>query len=142
MDFFPQLAESCLVKVVGGIARGFLQALPQRAYLGERVRQQARDLRLQRARIDDLAEGSVGGQRQQIARYVEGAGAQGALVRLLLHVDGTRRAFLQVAEHARRDSLILGEKVLNRVAEERARDAAAAEIGHVVVRMGKILIAR
>ena len=75
---------------------------------------------LQGTRADDLAQRGIGRQRQQVAREVEGAGAQGALVRILLHLSGLRRPLAQVAEHLVGEVPIFAEKMVEGFAVERA----------------------
>ena len=53
--------------------------------LGKLTCEQARDLRLQRAGIDDLSKRSIRGKRQKVACDVEGAGLERALVDLRFH---------------------------------------------------------
>ncbi len=87
---------------------------PSRPHLGVGVRQEPRNLVLQRACADNLAQRSVGRQRQQIAREIESTGAQGALVGLLLHLLRLGRAVPQIAEH------FLGEVPVFRETDGRA----------------------
>ena len=75
-----------------------------------RVRQQMRNLRLQSARIDDLAQRSVRRQRQQIPRDIEGPRLQRALVRILLHLGRLRRDADQILSHVRRKRFVLREQ--------------------------------
>ena len=72
----------------GGVA----QFLAQVANLGEGMGEQAGDLCLEGAGVDDLAQRGVGGQRQQVAGNVEGAGLEGALEGLGLEGVGAGNA--------------------------------------------------
>ena len=118
-----------------------LQQLRQVADLGVSVREQVRDLVLQRPRIHDLAQRGVGGQGQEVAREVEGARAQRALVDLRLHLRGPWRALLQIAEHPLGGALVLGEQELDGFAVEPPRFFVVAEIGGVVAALLEVLIA-
>ena len=80
------------------------ELLAELADLGELAGEQARDLGLERAGVDDLAERGVGCERQQVAGDVEGAGLQGALVGFGLHRLGLRDGGLQGFEHAGADA--------------------------------------
>ena len=60
--------------------------------------EQPRDLGFQGAGVDDLAERGVGGQGQQIAGYVKGAGLEGAGEVLGLDGLGARDAALEGGE--------------------------------------------
>ena len=73
------------------------------------VGEQVRNLRFQRAGIDDFAERRVGGQGQQITGDVEGTGAQGALVGILLHLSGLGRIVREVTPHALGKRLVVGK---------------------------------
>ena len=76
----PDSSQRFLIHVVGGRQRRLFSNSPSRRISSCGMRQQVRDLRFQRARIDDFAQRSIGRQRQQITRDVEGPRAQGALV--------------------------------------------------------------
>ena len=71
----------------------------QVAHLGGGVGKQPRYLGLERASADDLAQGGIGGQRQQVAREIEGAGLQRALVALGLQSLRALDAPAQRIEH-------------------------------------------
>jgi hypothetical protein len=81
------------VDVPGGAGGGFAELEAEVADFGDGVGEQAGDLGFEGAGVDDLAERGVGGQREQVAGNVEGAGFEGALVGLGLEGfgAGTRR---------------------------------------------------
>ena len=81
-----QFLQRFLIHVVRRRRGRAFQQLAEMAYLFVRVRKQMRNLRLQRARIHDLAQRSVDRQRQQIAREVKSPRPQGAIVGFLLHL--------------------------------------------------------
>ncbi len=105
------------------------------------VREQVRDLDLQRTGVDDLAQRRVGSQRQQVARDVEGAGLQRALVLLLLHVGGLGGDADEVLRHVRRERVIFCKKTIQRLAVEIAGFVVGPKVGGVVAALLEILIA-
>ena len=70
-----QLASGSGGHIVRRPHRGLFQFLAELAHLCVGAGEQARDLRFQGARVHDLTQRRVGGQRQQIASHVEGARA-------------------------------------------------------------------
>src|ERR1035437_6205929 len=70
------------------------------------LREEVGDLVFQRAGVDDLPERGVSGERQQIARDVEGAGAQNALVSVRLHFGGLGRDAGEIFERPLRNFFI------------------------------------
>src|ERR1035437_6154573 len=84
-----------------------------------RLREQVGDLAFQRAGVDDLSQGSVGRERQQIARDVEGAGPQRALVSIRLHFGGTGRDAGEIFERPLRNSFVSCKQALDGFAIER-----------------------
>ena len=96
--------------VPGGAGGGGAELLAERANLGELAGEQAGDLRLEGAGVDDLAERGVGGERQQVAGDVEGAGLEGAVVGLVLHGGGLGDGALEGLQHAGADGVVGGEE--------------------------------
>ena len=86
------------VDVPGGAGGGFAQLAAQVAHLGDGVGEQAGDLGFEGAGVDDLAERGVGGQREQVAGHVKGAGLEGALVGFRLQSLGTGDAAARAAQ--------------------------------------------
>ena len=119
-DLFAEHLRGAVLNVPGGFGGGDAQLFGELADLGELAGEQARDLRLQRAGVDDLAERGVRRQRQQIAGHVEGAGLQRALVGLGLHLFGPRDGGLQGLEHAGADVVVGGEEGFDGGGERRA----------------------
>ena len=78
------------------------------------------------------AERSVGGQGQQVAGDVEGAGAQGALVSFGLHVGRARRAIGEMTPHALGEHFVLDEQGARGVAVRLLQLGVAAEIRDVI----------
>src|ERR1039458_969411 len=111
-------------------------------FLGVRVRQQSRHLRLQSACADDLAQRSVGRQRQQVTRKVESAGAQSALVGVLLHFNRLGRALPQIAEHLVGEMPIFGEEQVHGLAVESPRPGIFRKVGNKVSALLEVLIDR
>src|SRR6185437_16041351 len=70
----------------------------------------------------------------------EGAGLQGALPGLRLHVIGAGNAGLQRLQHALGDFVIGGEGCLNAPPEGLSPGRIRAEIGHVPAAFSKILV--
>ena len=84
-NLLDQLSQRVLVHVVCRRVAACFSSSPKLADFLVGMRKQVRDLVLERAGVDDLAQRGVGRQRQQVAGDVEGAGPQRALVGLLLH---------------------------------------------------------
>src|ERR1700729_3136552 len=108
------------------------------------------DLSFQRARIDDLPERSIRGQRQQITRNVKSACAQRPFVGFGFHVRGTRRDAGEILEGLLRALLVAREQGPNRLviegARRCARKAAAGarnlEVRRVVSALLEVLVTR
>ena len=79
------------------------------------MREQMRNLALQSSCVDDLSQGRVGRQRQQVTRDVERPGPQRALVSVLLHLSRLRGYSHQVMKHLLRKRFVLRKKVTDRV---------------------------
>ena len=94
-----QRAQRLLVRVIRGRNRRFLQQPSQVPDLFMGMREQMRDLRFQRAGVDDFSQRRIGGQWQEIARNVECPRPQRALVRILLHVGGLGCDPPQILKH-------------------------------------------
>ena len=139
-DFALQFVQFFGVDVPGRARGGVAQALAQLADFGIGTRQQARDLRFERAGVDDLAERGVGRQRQQVAGYVEGACLQSPVVALLLHLRGLCNLRLQRLEHALGEFVIRRKQSFNRFAVELGCVAVRAEVGHVPAALFEILV--
>ncbi len=101
-----------------------------------------RNLRLQRARIHNLAERSVGRQRQKVTRNVEGPRLQRALVRFLLHVGRFGSNVDQILRHVRRKRLVLGEQKIQCLAVETSPLIIRPEIRRVIPTLLEVLIPR
>src|SRR5208282_123232 len=108
-----QGAQRLFVRVVGRRNGGLFQQRSQIADFFMRLRKQVGDLAFQRAGVDDFPERSVGGERQQIARDVESAGAQSALVCLRLHFGGTRGDADEIFERSLRNFFVGCEQGLD-----------------------------
>src|SRR5690242_7706621 len=105
------------------------------------VREETRDLRLQRACVYDLPERSVRREWQQIARDVEGASAQSALIRLLRHLGRLRYLSRQIARHLVGEMLVLRKEELQSLNVELAV-LFTRELGNVEAALFEILISR
>ncbi len=127
--------------VVGGFLRGAPQQFSQAPNLRMRVRKQARHLRLQGARTDNLAQRSVGRKRQQITRKVERPGAQGSLVSFLLHLLRFRRAALEIAEHRFGEVAVFAKNLVDSIDIKLAGVGVVVKIGNVVAAFLEVLIA-
>ena len=101
------------VDVPGWASSGFTEFEPQVSDFGSWVREQAGDLRLERASVDNLAKGGVGGQRKQKAGYVEGAGFEGALVGVGLESIRAGDAATQGFKNLGGGALVGGEEILD-----------------------------
>src|ERR1019366_837356 len=94
-----------------------------------------------RARADNLAQRSVGRQRQKVPRKVERAGAQDALVEVRLHLNRPGYAVPQIAEHLLREVTIFGEQEVDGLAVQGARAGILRKIGNKISALLEILIA-
>ena len=106
-----------MLDVPGGFGCGCAELLADLADLGELAGEQARDLRLERAGVDDLAERGVGREREKVASDVEGSGLQGSDVGVVLHRFGARNGGLEGFEHSGADAVVGGEHGLDRGGE-------------------------
>jgi hypothetical protein len=109
------------VDVPGGAGGGFAELEAEIAEFGGGVGEQAGDLRLKSTSVDDLPQRGVGGQREQIACYVEGTGLEGALVGVGLESFGARHAVAQGFENGGGGGLVGGEEFLSRAVLSRNR---------------------
>ena len=118
---FPQgrvLLGDCLnqcqalsgIHVPGRGTRGLLHSFAQPAHFLVGAAEQARDLRLQGARVHNLSQRGVGRQRQQVAGNVKGARPQGALVGLLRHLPRLGGPSHQVLEVQFAEFAVLGKR--------------------------------
>ena len=89
------------------------QLVAEGADLGELAGEQAGDLGLEGARVDDLAERGVGREREEVAGDVKGAGLEGAVVGVGLHLRRAGDAGLEGGEHALADLVVGGEEGLD-----------------------------
>ena len=105
-----ELFATFALQVPGRMARGVPQLCAELAHLRERARKQARNLRLQRPGVHNLAQRRIGCERQQVARRIEGPRLQGALVALLLHAFGTRQSAPQRLGHPVAQALVGGKQ--------------------------------
>ena len=96
--------------VPGGRCGGGLELFAERANLGEFAGEQAGDLVFEGAGADDLAERGVGGERQQVAGDVEGAGLEGAGVGGVVHAGGLGDGGFEGFEHVGADFVVGGEE--------------------------------
>jgi hypothetical protein len=128
------------VRVIGGRSRGAFQQGSQFAHLAMRLRKQVRYLGFQSAGIDDLPQRCVGRERQQVAGNVEGAGSQGALVGVRLHVAGARSDAGEIFKGRPRDFFVGGEEGVDGVAIQGAR-GGVLETRSMVSTLFEILVA-
>jgi hypothetical protein len=115
-EFFDESGSVSGIDIPCRACGGFAQFLAETAYLGNRVRKQARNLSFEGAGVDDLPERGVGGQRQQVAGDVEGTRLESALVGLGFHRLGAGDPFAKRIEHGGSGALIRGEKILGGLA--------------------------
>ena len=104
------------VDVPGGAGGGFAELCSQVAHFGDGVREQTGDLRFERARVDDLAERGIGGQRKQISCHIEGPRLEGAVVGFGLHRLGAGDALAQGFVDSGSGALVGREQVFDGVA--------------------------
>jgi len=118
------------VDVPGGAGGGIAELEAEVANFSNGVGEQAGNLRFKGAGTDDLAEGRVGGEREQVAGYIKGAGFQSALV--CLGLEGIR-----AGDAAAKRFKDLGGGAL--VGGEEIADGAGVEVGGcgVLVEIGK-----
>ena len=129
------------VDVPGGAGGGFAEFCTEVAHFGEGMREQPGDLGFERACVDDLAERGIGGERQQVAGDVEGAGLEGALVGLGLHRLGARDALAQGFVDGSGGALVGGEEILDGVRVEFGGSGIGGEVGKVPAGFLEVLIA-
>ncbi len=106
-----------------------------------RLREQMGNLGFEGARVDDLSERRVGRERQKIARNIEGAGAQRALVRVRLHFNGTWSNAGEIFEGPLRNFFVGGEQAGDGFAIETRRRSIALKARSVVTALPEVLIA-
>ena len=109
------------IDIPGGAGGGVAELCAQIAHFGEGMREEAGDLRFERAGVDDLAEGGVGGERQQVAGDVEGAGLEGAVVGFGLHRLGAGDALAQGFVNGGGGALVGGEEIFDGIGVELGR---------------------
>ncbi len=129
--------------VPGGLGGGGAELLAERANLGELAGEQAGDLGFEGAGVDDLAERGVGGEREQVAGEVEGAGLEGAGVGLVLHPGGLGDGALEGVEHPGADGVVGGEEGFDGggVAGGPGGCVRAGELGRVPAGLAEVLVA-
>src|SRR5262249_41165172 len=114
----------------------------ERPDLGMGVGQESRDLCLKSSRVHDLSERRVSGQRQQVARDVEGTSFKRAIVLSLVHIGRLGCTVSEVAEHTFRETLVLADKKAASLVIKIFAGVVAAEIGGIKAALAEILIAR
>ncbi len=93
--------------------RGVAEFVAEGADFGEVAGEQAGDLGFEGAGVDDLAERGVGGEGEEVAGDVEGAGLEGAVVGVRLHRVGRGMALGEGVEHVLAEVLVGGEEGLD-----------------------------
>ncbi len=96
------------------------------------------DLGFEGAGVDDLTEGGIGGEGQEIAGYVEGAGLEGALVGFGLHLGGLRDSGFEGLQHTGADAVVGGEEGFDGGGEARG---FGAELGGEPAGGAEVLVA-
>ena len=105
------------------------------------LRQEAGDLRFQGARVDDFSQRSVRGQRQQVAGTIEGSGAQGAVVGVLLHFFRLGNLGAEQFDRTAGNFVIAGEERFNLLRIKLPRLDVGAECRQIPATLFEILIA-
>ena len=124
------------VGVPGGRGGGVAELVAEGADLGEVTGEEAGDLGFEGAGIDDLPEGGIGGEGEEVAGGIEGSCLEGALVGFGLHGLGAGDRMLQGFEHTGADAVVGGEGLLDGLGVEgrggfrrgRGEPAGAAEV--------------
>ena len=141
-NVFLERSEIVAINVPGSSGSSRLQPHSQLPYLGDRIGEKPGNLGFQSARVDDLAQRCVGGQRQKVARDIKGPRLQRAVVALLLHVGRLRHLVLQRGEHGLENAVIAGEEVLDGFAIAVRGCGIGAEVRHVPAALSEILVSR
>ena len=144
-EFLDKCGGGLGVDVPGGTGGGIAEFEAQVADFGGGVGEQAGDLGFKGAGVDDLAEGGVGGQREQVAGYIEGAGLEGALVGFRLEGFRTGNAAAEGLKDGRGGALVGGEKVVDGLGVEvgggGGNYGVLAEIGEIPAGFEEVLVA-
>src|SRR2546421_8766194 len=106
------------------------------------MRKQVGDLCFQSPCVDDLTEGSVGGERQQISGNIESPCFQRTVIALLLHLGGLGRSLCKVAEHAFRKRFVFREKFVDGVSVEFPCCVIRSKLRNVITAFPEILVSR
>ncbi len=98
------------VGVPGGGGGGVAEFFAEGADFGEVAGEEAGDLGFEGAGVDDLAERGVGGEGEEVAGDVEGAGLEGAGVGVLLHGVRAGDALGEGGEHVLAEVLVASKR--------------------------------
>ncbi len=140
-EFGNEGAGGLGVDVPGRGGGGFAEFCAEEADFGGGMREQAGDLGFKSAGADDLAERGVGGEREQVAGDVEGAGAEGALVGFGLEAFRACDALAEQIEDGGADALVGGEEAVDGLGIELGRSGICSEIREIPAGFEEILIA-
>ena len=129
------------VYIPRGASGGFAELCSKVAHFGDGMRKQTGHLRLEGARVDDLAEGGIGGQRQQVSCHIEGPRLEGAVVGFGLHLLGTDDALAEGFVNCGGGALVGREKAPDGVAVKVGGGGVGAEVREVPAGFLEVLIA-
>ncbi len=107
---FDEGAGGGVVDVPGGAGGGGAELFAECADLREGAGEEAGDLGFEGSSVDDLAERGIGGEREEVAGDIEGAGLEGAIVGVGLHGVGAREGGFESFEHPGAGVLVGGEE--------------------------------
>jgi len=134
------------VDLPGGAGGGFAKLEAEVADLSGGVGEQAGDLGFEGACVDDLAERGVGGEGEQVAGYIEGAGFEGALVGIGLEGRRARDTAAQDLKNGGRGALIGVEQIVDGAGVKIGRGGGncgvGPEIGEIPAGFEEVLVSR